>query len=129
MHSKGVMHLNLTGDHIIFDDETSAVKIIGNGSSTSFGTKINHISNKLLPEIDLRFISPEQAGRFNREVDFRSDFYSLGVIFYKLLTGKCPFENDDVVRLISCIFFKIVYPYGLLIQACQFLFLIWYQDL
>ena len=110
MHSKSLMHLNLSGDHLIFDNETNAVKMIGYGSSTSFGTKINYISNITLPEIDLRFISPEQTGRFNREVDFRSDFYSLGVVFYKMLTGKCPYENDNIMRLICMHVFQDALP-------------------
>ena len=35
----------------------------------------------------LAYISPEQTGRINRAVDYRTDFYSLGVTFYELLTG------------------------------------------
>jgi predicted ATPase/signal transduction histidine kinase/CheY-like chemotaxis protein/HPt (histidine-containing phosphotransfer) domain-containing protein len=46
------------------------------------------------------YISPEQTGRMNRGVDYRSDYYSLGVIFYEILTGTLPFESDDEMELV-----------------------------
>ena len=40
-------------------------------------------------------MSPEQTGRMNRAVDSRSDLYSLGVLFFLMLTGKLPFTAQD----------------------------------
>ena len=48
----------------------------------------------------LAYLSPEQTGRMNRVVDYRTDFYSLGVTFYELLTGGLPFRSDDPLELI-----------------------------
>jgi serine/threonine protein kinase len=48
----------------------------------------------------LSHISPEQTGRLDRVVDYRTDFYSLGVTIYQLLSGKKPFISDDVMELI-----------------------------
>ena len=48
----------------------------------------------------LAYISPEQTGRMNRSVDYRTDLYSLGVILYELFTGQLPFESSDVLELI-----------------------------
>jgi PAS domain S-box-containing protein len=49
----------------------------------------------------LAYISPEQTGRMNRSLDFRTDFYSLGVTFYEILCGRLPFEThgDDQARV------------------------------
>ncbi|MBI5552032.1 MAG: AAA family ATPase [Desulfobacterales bacterium] len=48
----------------------------------------------------LPYISPEQTGRMNQQVDYRSDFYSFGVVFYELLTGRTPFASNDPLELI-----------------------------
>ncbi|MGE5658820.1 MAG: AAA family ATPase, partial [Actinomycetota bacterium] len=50
----------------------------------------------------LAYISPEQTGRMNRGIDYRTDFYSLGVTFYELLTGELPFQSSDPMELVHC---------------------------
>jgi serine/threonine protein kinase len=50
----------------------------------------------------LAYLSPEQTGRMNRLIDYRTDFYSLGVTFYELLTGQVPFLTTDVLELVHC---------------------------
>jgi diguanylate cyclase (GGDEF)-like protein/PAS domain S-box-containing protein len=46
----------------------------------------------------LPYLAPEQSGRINQRLDARSDCYSLGVIFYQLLTGSLPFEANDALE-------------------------------
>ena len=50
--------------------------------------------------VPLAYSSPEQTGRMNRQVDYRSDYYSLGIVFYELLSGHLPFESDSVMELV-----------------------------
>ena len=50
----------------------------------------------------LPYLPPEQSGRMNRVVDFRADYYSLGVTFYQMLTGRLPFEAADTIGWLHC---------------------------
>ncbi len=50
--------------------------------------------------LPLAYTAPEQTGRMNRSVDYRSDFYSMGVVFYELLTGRLPFAGTSSTELI-----------------------------
>lgn len=44
------------------------------------------------------YLSPEQTGQLNKEIDYRSDFYGLGVIMYEMMTGKVPFHMNDPIQ-------------------------------
>jgi serine/threonine protein kinase len=44
-------------------------------------------------------MSPEQTGRVNRSIDYRTDFYSLGITFYELVCGHAPFLSNDPMEL------------------------------
>src|SRR5258708_25791596 len=50
----------------------------------------------------LAYMAPEQTGRMNRSIDSRSDFYSLGVTLYEMLTGTLPFTASDPMELVHC---------------------------
>jgi serine/threonine protein kinase len=50
----------------------------------------------------LAYMAPEQTGRMNRSVDFRSDLYALGVTFYEMLTGQLPFTAADPMEWVHC---------------------------
>ena len=110
LHDNNIFHMNLSCDHILFNPESKSVTVIGCGLSTTFSSKKSYVCSNELLERDLRFISPEQTGRINREVDHRSDFYSLGIIFYKLLSGRHPFDSKDKSKLIQMHVLKDLSP-------------------
>ena len=51
---------------------------------------------------DWAYVSPEQTGRMNRQADYRTDYYSLGILLYRLLTGQLPFQADHPLEWVHC---------------------------
>ncbi|QRG67513.1 helix-turn-helix transcriptional regulator [Brevibacillus choshinensis] len=90
LHRHGVIHKDLKPDNIIINERTGQVCII----DFSHSTRLLGESHKSAPTHSfagsLPYMSPEQTGRMNRAIDFRGDLYSLGVIFYEMLTGQLP---------------------------------------
>ncbi|MEG4577291.1 AAA family ATPase, partial [Microcoleus sp. N3A4] len=78
------------------------VKLIDFSIASVLPRETQEIQNPNVLEGTLPYISPEQTGRMNRGIDYRTDFYSLGVTFYELLTGKLPFKTDDPMDLVHC---------------------------
>jgi len=101
MHMKNIMHMNLTCEHILYCPVSKAIQIIGCSSATSFDSTRNYLTNSDFFEKDMHCVSPEQTGRLGRDIDHRSDFYSLGIIFYRLIAGKYPFDSSNALELIN----------------------------
>ncbi len=88
-HRRGIAHLDLKPQNIMIDKEGS-VRIMDFGIARSLKTEVKPEKGVLIgtPE----YMSPEQV--LGKDVDHRSDIYSLGVILYEMLTGEVPFEGD-----------------------------------
>ena len=102
IHEENVIHKDINPNNIIWDPNTDQLKIIDFGISTKLSRENLSIKNPNQLEGTLPYISPEQTGRMNRPLDYRSDYYSLGVTFYHMFTGKLPFESTDPLELVHC---------------------------
>jgi len=102
IHAANILHKDINPSNIIFNPETGIVKIIDFSISTVLTRENPTLKNPNVLEGTLPYMSPEQTGRMNRTLDYRTDFYSLGVTFYELLTGKLPFETNDALELVHC---------------------------
>ena len=100
VHARRIMHKDINPSNIVFNPNTGQAKIIDFGLSTVLPRENIARVNLNVLEGTLAYISPEQTGRINRPVDYRTDFYSLGVTFYELLTGRRPFEEPDPLALL-----------------------------
>lgn len=100
IHAAGIIHKNLNPSNIVFNPDTGAVKIIDFGLATTLSRERPPLKTAQMIEGTLAYLSPEQTGRMNRTVDYRTDFYSLGVTLYELLTGRLPFTAADPLELI-----------------------------
>lgn len=102
IHSANVIHKDINPGNIVINSKTEEVKIIDFGISTRLPRSNPTLKNPDVLEGTLAYISPEQTGRMNRSVDYRTDFYSLGATYYQLLTSELPFETTDVMELVHC---------------------------
>ena len=100
IHQQGVIHKDVNPANIVLNQKTGQLKFIDFGTSTRLSRETPIFRIPELLEGTPAYISPEQTGRMNRLLDYRADFYSLGISFYQLLTGQTPFETSDLLELI-----------------------------
>jgi predicted ATPase/signal transduction histidine kinase len=97
-----VIHKDLKPANILINPTTKQVKLIDFSIASLLPRQTQEIQNPNVLEGTLPYISPEQTGRMNRGIDYRTDFYSLGVTFYELLARQLPFQTDDPIELVHC---------------------------
>jgi predicted ATPase/signal transduction histidine kinase len=102
LYRHGVIHKDIKPANILINPETKQVKLIDFSIASLLPRETQTLVNPNVLEGTLAYLSPEQTGRMNRGIDYRTDFYSLGVTFFELLTGKLPFLSDDPRELIYC---------------------------
>ncbi len=102
LHQNQIIHKDIKPANVIINPETNQVKIADFSIASRLNRETTHLKNPDRLEGTLAYMSPEQTGRMNRAVDYRSDFYSLGISFYELLTGKLPFRSTDPLELVHC---------------------------
>ena len=100
LHQAGLLHKDLNPSNILFDESNGTVSIIDFDLSSSLKTNELSLSPVSFLEGTMAYMAPEQTGRMNRRLDYRSDYYALGVTFYELLCGSTPFVSDDPLTLI-----------------------------
>lgn len=95
-----IIHKELKPQNIWVNKETLALKITGFGDATKLLRQKSTPKHSLSQDKNLAYSSPEQTGRMNRDIDYRTDYYSLGVILYELFTETLPFTAKDTFELI-----------------------------
>ena len=99
-HAAGVVHKDINPSNIVWNPQTGEVRIIDFGIAVLSPYENPALFNPTIIEGSLPYISPEQTGRVNRSLDYRTDLYSLGVTFYQMLTGRLPFYAVDEMGLV-----------------------------
>jgi len=99
IHQSAIIHRDVCPANFIYNPQTKILKLIDFG----FSIKLDNVHQQLVPtellDGTLLYMSPEQTGRMNRSVDYRTDIYSLGVTLYELFVGYPPFEDKNTLEL------------------------------
>jgi serine/threonine protein kinase/regulator of sirC expression with transglutaminase-like and TPR domain len=98
-HQKGIIHRDLKPSNVLVShhDVRAVVKVIDFGVAKATGQRLTDrtVYTVMAQMIGSpMYMSPEQAGLSDLDVDTRSDVYSLGVLLYELLTGTTPFDQE-----------------------------------
>jgi diguanylate cyclase (GGDEF)-like protein len=110
LHGRDLVHKDVNPSNIIWNRQTGQVKLIDLGLASSPQLTKAVRLNREVVEGTLNYISPEQTGRISRQLDYRSDFYSLGATLYELATGQPPFAADDAMELVHAHIAKQAVP-------------------
>jgi predicted ATPase/signal transduction histidine kinase len=102
LHRQNVIHKDINPSNILWNPNTQQIKLIDFGISTQLPRENPTLSDVNSLEGTLAYMAPEQTGRMNRAMDYRTDFYSLGATFYQMLTRKLPFETDEAMEMVHC---------------------------
>ena len=97
VHRRGVIHKDIKPANILSSPD-GKIWLIDFGLATSRQWEHVEATPAALVEGTLAYMSPEQSGRMNRAVDYRTDLYSLGVVLYQWLTGQLPFRGKDALE-------------------------------
>lgn len=97
-HERGVIHRDIKPDNILIDASTGRVLVTDFGIARAMeaGTRLTATGIAVGTPT---YMSPEQA-EGDREIDGRSDIYSLGVVAYQMLTGRVPFTGGNSLALL-----------------------------
>jgi predicted ATPase/signal transduction histidine kinase len=102
LYCQRVIHKDIKPANILIQPETQQIELTNFGISSLLPKETQEIKNANMLAGTLAYMAPEQTGRMNRGIDYRSDFYTLGVTCYQLLTGQLPFVSNDPMELVHC---------------------------
>jgi predicted ATPase/signal transduction histidine kinase/tRNA A-37 threonylcarbamoyl transferase component Bud32 len=95
VHLYNVIHEDVNPSNFIINPETSEIWLNDFGCSEYYQKSARYSGVQTELKGTIEYISPEQTGRINATIDFRTDIYSLGVTFYEMCTGTLPFKAND----------------------------------
>ncbi|MEM9009211.1 MAG: serine/threonine-protein kinase PknK [Cyanobacteria bacterium P01_F01_bin.86] len=102
LHQHRVIHKDIRPANILIHPGSKRIKLSDLSIASLLPKETQALQSPQSLEGTLAYMAPEQTGRMNRAIDYRTDFYALGVTLYQLLTGQLPFNSSDPLELIHC---------------------------
>ncbi|MEO7327093.1 MAG: AAA family ATPase [Minicystis sp.] len=100
LHKLRITHKGIAPANVLVNARTHEVKIENFDHASRLLQERPALGGSVIAEEALPYVSPEQTGRMNRNIDYRTDFYSLGVLLYQMLAGRLPFHGRDPMALV-----------------------------
>ncbi len=100
IHQHHVIHKDINPANILWNRTSDELRIIDFGIASQLNQERQEFQSPNQLEGSLAYISPEQTGRVNQKLDYRSDLYSLGISLYQLFTGALPFTFREGIELV-----------------------------
>ncbi|MDQ2086864.1 protein kinase [Herbivorax sp. ANBcel31] len=100
VHSKSIIHRDVKPGNIFVENGKNDINIKLLDFGVSNILELGEINGQDEVVGTFGYMSPEATGILNRRVDERSDLYSLGVVFYAMMTGTPPFRGKDVNKIL-----------------------------
>lgn len=110
LHHHHVIHKNINPSNILVRKDANQPMLAGFSIAAELSREDEQPNTYEIVDAYLSYISPEQTGRMNRSIDYRTDLYSLGALYYDLLTGRPPFLGADPMEIIHCHIAKLPKP-------------------
>ncbi len=110
LHRSGVTHCAINPTNLVWNSATGQLRIINFSHATAPWLTLSEYVPRQWSIDELAYVSPEQTGRLDRNVDLRSDFYSLGATLYALMVGVPPFDSTDSLELVHAHIARVPVP-------------------
>ena len=94
-HSRGIIHQDVKPQNVIITRD-GTLKLTDFGIASFATTQETRVVQEAIGSV--HYVSPEQAK--GKQIDYRTDLYSLGIVMYEMLTGVMPFEGDTALQIV-----------------------------
>jgi len=100
IHRHDIVHGRIRPQNLRFDSKTRELQALAPEDPFSSSKVFVQAQGHDIMKGTLAYMSPEQTGRIDRAIDYRTDLYSLGIVLYEWFTGRLPIESDDPMEYI-----------------------------
>jgi hypothetical protein len=119
LHRQSSIYKNLHPENILVDSKTGRITLLNHTAPSQKGEHESSTKSGAAEPAPLAYMSPEQMGRMKRVIDHRTDLYSLGVVFYEMLTGVLPFVATDMLEWAHCHIARMPHPPDQIVPTLQ----------